>query len=901
MAVIRFAGFAGENRAVEPKLLADSVCTVSTNQKPGRGDLRSWRSPATVATIPSGRSCIYRMGRDVVTDTQYWLSWETVVHAVRGFSATDTTEQTFYTGDGYPKVTDNLALDGTNPQDNPTVNRPMGIPAPATALTAANGAETVDPDVGKYKLMIYDYSIALLQSGDKFRITVGGDYDPAIITLTGTPDKEALAGYLDAIDGISATAEEATDTQSAGVLVMSDAVGSTITIEKVTSTTESFAAGDVSTTLVQSGSNATRNATALIAGRRYRIKTLGGTPSTIGASSMTAGRQYEIQTTADTDYTAYGAASNTVGLVFTALGPATGSGTVFTVTDASGATDFTTAGAKSNTVGLTFTATGPALGSGTVYEPAWVTIPASTIATIEVDSRWSVSVNSEPAVMVQIRAATGSVPPAVNADTVRSALSQVPAITTYLDTDEATGERSVRLEIKDITESGSLDVYSVTAGTTEQYSTYLTGAQITKEQKTSVSTYYAYTYVNDFGWESAPSPVSTENTRYADMTATLSAFAAPPSGNYNIETIRIYKSQTGTDTTNFFFLREISVGTSSTEDDNRDLGEVLETTNWLPAPGCEIGAGITSPEEDLLSLVPMWNGMMAGISGNAVRVCEPYAPYAWPKAYEVIPPDGSPVGMGVWGQNLLILTTSRPVLVNGSGPDGLDQQKIEMPQGCVAPRSIVSMGAGVAWASEDGLCWYGNGGPRILTAGIMLREDWQALSPSSIIGCMYEGLYFGSYLEGGPRGTRRGFFIDPNNPQGIFFMEKGYQGMYFDELRDHLYVLDGTSILKWDAAPDTGEWSPGGDRFMTYRVKSKMFKQPIPHNFAAAEVIASEYPVTFRLHADGVQVFEKTVASRDPFWMPAGYRAMDYQIELEGTAPVQGVAIASSKKELAEV
>lgn len=48
MAVIRWAGFAGENRALHPKLLGDAVGTVSRNAKPGRGDLRPWREPEPV-------------------------------------------------------------------------------------------------------------------------------------------------------------------------------------------------------------------------------------------------------------------------------------------------------------------------------------------------------------------------------------------------------------------------------------------------------------------------------------------------------------------------------------------------------------------------------------------------------------------------------------------------------------------------------------------------------------------------------------------------------------------------------------------------------------------------------------------------------------------------------------
>lgn len=546
MAVIRFAGFAGENRALEPKLLPESVCTLSRNQKPGRGDLRPWKAPTTVATVPAGRQSIYRMGRDVASDSQYWLSFNSPVKAVRGFAANDTTEQTFYTGDGIPKFTNNVIGLATAPY--PTAYYPMGLPAPVSA------------------------------------------------------------------------------------------------------------------------------------------------PTVVGTNS---------------------AAANPV---------------------------------------------------------------------------------------------------------------------------------------------------------TESY-------------------YYVYTYVNDVGWESAPSPVSIEVVRDNLGTTTISGFAAPPAGNYQITGIRIYKTQTGSADTNFYYLKDVAIGTASTVDNNETLGELIATTTWIPAPGIPTGGASSVTEPTLSQLTALWNGMLAGISGNSVRMCEAYVPYAWPSAYDVIPPDGKPVGLGVFGQNLLVLTTGRPLLVTGSSPDSMDQQPIEMPQGCVSARSIVSMGSGVAWASEDGLCWFGAGGPRVLTAGIMLREDWQALVPSSIVGQMYEGLYFGSYDDGS---GRKGFMIAPGEPQGIWFLDTGYDVMHFDELRDQLYVYSSGNIQKWDSGS-----------LLTYRVKSKVYKQPYPINYGAAEVIASAYPVTFKLYADGVLKHTETVASRDPFRLPSGFRAMDYQIELEGTNAIQGVAVANTMQELA--
>jgi hypothetical protein len=391
------------------------------------------------------------------------------------------------------------------------------------------------------------------------------------------------------------------------------------------------------------------------------------------------------------------------------------------------------------------------------------------------------------------------------------------------------------------------------------------------------SYFYAYTFVNDWGWESAASPPSVEVIRKVDQGATISGFASVPSGNFQINRIRVYRTQSGAGgSAELFFLREIAIGTSSTEDDNRRLGEVRPSRTWL------------MPPEDLTNLTPLWNGMLAGISGNGVRICEAYVPYAWPIAYDIVPGNSKPVALGVFGQNLLVLTTGRPTIAAGSSPDSMDAAPLEFSQGCIAPQSAVSMGVGVAWASEDGLCWYGSGGPSILTAGLMTREDWQALKPSTIIGRMYEGLYFGSYDDGS---GRKGFMIDPGNPTGIYFLSAGYSALHFDELQDQLYVLDGANIKRWDS----------GAQLMTATAKSKVWALPRPVNMAVIQVVADSYPVQVDVLADGVQITSISVTSREPQWLPDGYMAMDWQLSTSTSGAIQGMAIATTLEEIAEV
>lgn len=650
MTVIRWAGFEGENRAIHPKLLAETLGTLSRNQKPGRGDLRPWKAPLNAATAPAGRKTIYRMGRD--TNVHYWLSWTGRVHVARVSDATDTTERTAYTGDGEPKWTDNTMALTSAPY--PTSSRPLGLPVPSSApLVNALPVAPVD-NLGYQHFFISRYTVETrLVDGDVLNFEVA-DLSTQVVTITavdGAVTCSSVTTQLDALDGLTATNTASDSDYGEGVLVLSETA--------------------------------------------------------------------------------------------------------------------------------TFT--------------------------------------------VKLR--------------------------TNVTTDATTGE------------------------VTETFEDVGASTEVTQPNPTLETCVYVYTWVNDLGWESAPSLPSTALDRDVKAVVEVSGFDVVPSGNHQVNRIRVYRTQTGSD--QFMFLREVAYGTSSTTDDNRATGETLASLTWQPPPG------------DLKCLTALWNGMLAGISGNSVRFCEAYVPYAWPVEYDVIPPNAKPVALGVFGQSLLVLTDGRPLLVSGSGPNGVDQQPLDIPQSCVAPDSVVSMGTGVAWASDDGLCFYGSGGAKILTAGLLTREDWQALKPSSIIGQMYEGLYLGSYDDGS---GRKGFFIDPGNPKGVFFLDTGYEAMHLDEFRDQLFVLDGANIKQWDAGAP-----------MTVKARSKVYRQTKPTNFACAEVVADNYPVTFRMYTDGSLRHTQTVANSEPFRLPSGYRAVNFQLEVESTHAVQAVLVGQSMAELTTI
>lgn len=388
--------------------------------------------------------------------------------------------------------------------------------------------------------------------------------------------------------------------------------------------------------------------------------------------------------------------------------------------------------------------------------------------------------------------------------------------------------------------------------------------------------YYAYTYLTDWDEEGPPAvsaPIVCKPGAIIDITG-MSLAPTGPGETRGINRIRIYRTVAGASGAEFYFLRDISIATSS-QDDAR-------------APGADTcpSALYAKPPSDLSFLTALWNGMAAGITGKAVRYSEPFKLHAWPVAYETLCHD-KPVALGVFEKSLVIATTGKPRIVTGSAPEAMDDAPIEFIAACVSPQSMVSMGHGVCWATSDGLAYVGTAhAPSLLTADCMLLDDWKALNPETIIGCQYNGLYVGFYNAGG----LKGFVFNPLAPQeGIRFLSTGYSAAHFDPLSEKLYVLNGTSVQEWNA----------GASNMTAEFTSKVFRMPAPVNLAAAEVVADSYPCTLTLYADARAPWVRTVTSKAPFTLPGGYTADDYQIKVSTALDVTGIVLAETLDELA--
>jgi hypothetical protein len=148
MSLLHFDRFAGANLALHPLLVPPGVGVACWNQRPGRGDLRPWKTPLNVATVAGSTTTIYRMGRSAINDALYWLAWTPDVDVARSMVPGDAVERTFWTGDTQPKWTDTSIGLSAPPYPTSSGVRLLGVlppdMTPTLTETVAGAGENED-------------------------------------------------------------------------------------------------------------------------------------------------------------------------------------------------------------------------------------------------------------------------------------------------------------------------------------------------------------------------------------------------------------------------------------------------------------------------------------------------------------------------------------------------------------------------------------------------------------------------------------------------------------------------------------------------------------------------------------------------------------------------------------
>jgi hypothetical protein len=460
---------------------------------------------------------------------------------------------------------------------------------------------------------------------------------------------------------------------------------------------------------------------------------------------------------------------------------------------------------------------------------------------------------------------------------------------------------------------------------------------------------YVYTYISTFGSvleESAPSPAATILTVEPNATVTVSAFATAPTtaAGYNITAIRIYRSVTSATNAVYLYVGTVTVTPSTGVASGSFADNVLAADLGVALPSLYY----TPPPATLHGLIAMPNGILAGFTANEVWFSEPYLPHAWPVGYMMTV--GAPiVGLGVFGQTLVVCTTQNPYLITGSQPGAMSQEKVPLPEPCVAKKSITSDQFGVLYASPNGLVSIAPGTQDVITRPLFTRDEWQNYVPSSLVGVIYQNMYIGFYQVGS---TKAALILMRGDTPPLVTLDVAAQAVFVAKSTANVYYVSPTDniIYQLDADPINNTY---------YEWLSKTFILPEPTNFAIAKVqadwdymddtsaynalvasitaanqalwaagtplkstvnsvvlngmqvngsilanippIAETRVVQAFVYANDVLVAQAGFTGQEPIRLPSAQKDYIYEVRLTGNAPLRSFTMATSTTELRQV
>ena len=363
-------------------------------------------------------------------------------------------------------------------------------------------------------------------------------------------------------------------------------------------------------------------------------------------------------------------------------------------------------------------------------------------------------------------------------------------------------------------------------------------------------TSYVYTFVSAYGEEGPPSPASTVITTDDNMTVALSALETSTSiSNTNLAKKRIYRSNTGSNSTQFQFVAELVLSATTYTDvsKNSELAEVIPSSTWIAPPD----DSSLYPDGPMKGLLALGNGTFAGFTGNRICFSEAYQPHAWPAAYR-LGIEETIVGIKATSNGLIVGTESTPYLVTGSDPSAMIAIKIETAEACLSKRSMVDMGETVIYAGPDGLIAASGAQASNITEGLITAEQWQSsYYPSTITGFYWQGRYVGFYNTGSGFG---GFIFDPRQgTNALVNLDASalIRGGFTDPDNNELYIIIGNKIKKFQGSANN----------LTYNWKSKEFPMARHTSMGFAKVDAEAYPVTLKVYGDGSVIYNATIST----------------------------------------
>jgi hypothetical protein len=330
--------------------------------------------------------------------------------------------------------------------------------------------------------------------------------------------------------------------------------------------------------------------------------------------------------------------------------------------------------------------------------------------------------------------------------------------------------------------------------------------------------------------------------------------------------------------------------------DSRNLLDILDSDEY------------DAPPEDLRGLTSIQNNILVGFVGNTLYFSEPNLPHAWPARYAT-PVGDDIVALAAVSGSLLVTTKSYPYIVSVTDPaSGVSVSRIDALYPCLSAKSVVTMGYGIVWSTNDGLAVYSPAtGAALVTKLLYNNDTWTVdLDPTTVVAEYYGENYFASHSQGS-------FVFEQDTKVGGFFVDTApvFTASWYDTQTGKLYYTTGT-------LGDVYEWDDLTQPALTMEWKSKVIVTKDMINLGAARVIADYSTVTttwdtetqlwnaaltnwnnadeitFRLWADKQLIFTTTVNDVGGFRLPTGYRTDTFEVGVEGNVRVRAIHLAET-------
>lgn len=399
--------------------------------------------------------------------------------------------------------------------------------------------------------------------------------------------------------------------------------------------------------------------------------------------------------------------------------------------------------------------------------------------------------------------------------------------------------------------------------------------------------YYIHTFVTDKGEESGPSPVSAVVRPDQNDTVTVGR-AVVPSGR-NISYWQVYRSASGNEGDAFQLVPNPSnilgwpVATTAITDDldPTELQGTCRTLTW------------DEPPATLKGILAGENGGGAGFTGNDWCPWVNFYPYAY-RVQDRKSTEHPIVGQGIINSTYVVLTRGHPYFITGTDATAMSSDPKRDGQACLSARGIVSMLGGVVYPGPDGLIFATLNGFKNITGpleqggfDLYTKEEWEALSPSTLFAAELEGCYVYSFGTGGA-------VYSLNIATGkLTKLDVTASAFYRDALTDRLYAATGTTITALFASTTrrTAVWE-SKDVMMSDHPSLSWLR--VRSDFTAG---GSPATVTVKYYGNDVLIHTKALSDRKPVRLPAG-KFDRIKLRIESTARVTDLTACSTTREL---